>query len=238
MTAVIGSLPAPSAPVTTVAVVAASLLTRVGIAQVLGGDPQVRVTATVAAPAELPAPGQAVDLIIWDQAGHCGGDATQVIVMLAAQAPVLVVAGPGPATDLLALLRAGARGLVTGDASDTEFRSAAAATANGAVYLAAGLAGQLGAELGKQRPDGPLSRREIETLRLIVDGCTHRQVARRLGLTEETVNTYVKRIRGKLNAGNKAELTRKAIDLGYATPHADPPQQPKLASVQPFRRSA
>jgi hypothetical protein len=27
----------------------------------------------------------------------------------------------------------------------------------------------------------------------------------------------VRRIRGKLQAGNKAELTRMAIDLGYAT---------------------
>ncbi len=29
------------------------------------------------------------------------------------------------------------------------------------------------------------------------------------------MNTYVKRIRTKLNAGNKAELTRLAIELGY-----------------------
>jgi len=37
-----------------------------------------------------------------------------------------------------------------------------------------------------------------------------------MGLAETTINTYVKRIRHKLNVGNKAELTRPAIDLGYA----------------------
>jgi DNA-binding NarL/FixJ family response regulator len=35
-----------------------------------------------------------------------------------------------------------------------------------------------------------------------------------MGLTEATVSTYVKRIRSKLNVGNKADLTRTAIELG------------------------
>ncbi|MEK8143043.1 LuxR C-terminal-related transcriptional regulator [Streptomyces sp. M10(2022)] len=39
-------------------------------------------------------------------------------------------------------------------------------------------------------------------------------MARRMDLTEATVSTYVKRIRNKLNVGNKADLTRKAIELG------------------------
>ncbi|MBY8889480.1 LuxR C-terminal-related transcriptional regulator, partial [Streptomyces sp. PTM05] len=45
-------------------------------------------------------------------------------------------------------------------------------------------------------------------------GLTHSQVARRMSLAETTVNTYVKRIRSKLNLGNKADLTRKAVQLG------------------------
>ena len=35
------------------------------------------------------------------------------------------------------------------------------------------------------------------------------------GLSRATVNTYAKRIRTKLNVGNKAELTRMAIELGH-----------------------
>jgi DNA-binding CsgD family transcriptional regulator len=36
-----------------------------------------------------------------------------------------------------------------------------------------------------------------------------------MGLSQATVNTYAKRIRAKLKVGNKAELTRVAIELGY-----------------------
>ena len=66
-------------------------------------------------------------------------------------------------------------------------------------------------------PSTPLGRREVEALRLVARGLTHRQIGTRMGLTEETVNTYLKRIRRKLGAHNKALLTRRAIELGYLT---------------------
>ncbi|GIJ46306.1 hypothetical protein Val02_31920 [Virgisporangium aliadipatigenens] len=65
-----------------------------------------------------------------------------------------------------------------------------------------------------------LAPREVQTLQLIARGLTHAAAARELGLTEATVNTYVKRIRSKLHVGNKAELTRRAIELGYVRPHS------------------
>ncbi|MGI5429084.1 response regulator transcription factor [Streptomyces sp. CA-179760] len=63
-------------------------------------------------------------------------------------------------------------------------------------------------------PDGggfALSARERQVLRLIADGYTHDQTARRLGLSPHTVHTYVKRAKGKLGLGNKAELTRAVL---------------------------
>lgn len=56
-----------------------------------------------------------------------------------------------------------------------------------------------------------LSNREAQVLRQISRGLTHGQVARRLGISPHTVDTYVKRVRAKLGAGNKAELTRAAL---------------------------
>jgi two-component system, NarL family, nitrate/nitrite response regulator NarL len=60
------------------------------------------------------------------------------------------------------------------------------------------------------RPD--LSAREEQTLELIARGFTHAQVATRMGVRKATVDTYVERIRGKLQLGNKAELTRAALE--------------------------
>jgi DNA-binding NarL/FixJ family response regulator len=56
-----------------------------------------------------------------------------------------------------------------------------------------------------------LSKREEQVLLQISFGLTHQQIARRLGISQHTVDTYVKRIRAKLGLGNKAELTRAAF---------------------------
>ncbi|HWH00130.1 MAG TPA: helix-turn-helix transcriptional regulator [Pilimelia sp.] len=58
-----------------------------------------------------------------------------------------------------------------------------------------------------------LSGRERQVLGCIANGFTHHQTARKLGISPHTVDTYIKRIRGKLGVGNKAELTRAAV--GY-----------------------
>ncbi|WP_328379831.1 response regulator transcription factor [Streptomyces sp. NBC_00440] len=56
-----------------------------------------------------------------------------------------------------------------------------------------------------------LSEREQQVLSQIAQGRTHGQIATRLGISQHTVDTYVKRIRVKLDVGNKAELTRAAL---------------------------
>ncbi|MFE4577312.1 response regulator transcription factor [Streptomyces chartreusis] len=61
-----------------------------------------------------------------------------------------------------------------------------------------------------------LSPREQEVLRQIATGMTHSQVAYRIGISQHTVDTYVKRIRAKLGVGNKAQLVRAAIRLAAA----------------------
>jgi DNA-binding NarL/FixJ family response regulator len=64
---------------------------------------------------------------------------------------------------------------------------------------------------GCAKPKVNLSCREEQVLNYIACGFTHGQVARRLGISAHTVDTYVKRIRSKLAVGNKAELTRAAV---------------------------
>ncbi|WP_354645340.1 response regulator transcription factor [Kitasatospora camelliae] len=59
-----------------------------------------------------------------------------------------------------------------------------------------------------------LAPREREVLQHISEGRTYLQTARRMGVTSYTVDTYLRRIRSKSGAGNKAELTRLAISLG------------------------
>jgi DNA-binding NarL/FixJ family response regulator len=76
-----------------------------------------------------------------------------------------------------------------------------------------------------------LTPRETQTLHAVAQCLTHAQAARRLGVTEATVNTYVKRLRAKLNAGNKAELTRIAIERGHMRTRLPHPPSPATGIV-------
>ncbi|MFE2585022.1 LuxR C-terminal-related transcriptional regulator [Streptomyces sp. NPDC059378] len=71
-----------------------------------------------------------------------------------------------------------------------------------------------------------LSERERQVLFEISSGLTHGQIAKRLGISPHTVETYVKRIRAKLGAGNKAELTRVALG-----PETRQPRPPDITSI-------
>jgi DNA-binding NarL/FixJ family response regulator len=93
-----------------------------------------------------------------------------------------------------------------------------------ATVLAAASSGHAGAEAAldiedRAWADGPeLSEREKQVLYYISHGFTHSQAARHLGISRHTVDTYVKRIRSKFKAGNKADLTRAALFRYYAAP--------------------
>ena len=63
-------------------------------------------------------------------------------------------------------------------------------------------------------PTPALTPRELETLRHIASGRTYLQAARQMGLSQHTVDTYLRRIRAKLDINTTAELTRLAIALG------------------------
>lgn len=127
---------------------------------------------------------------------------------------------------MLAAIRAGATGAVGTDATPDELATASSVVSRGDFFVSAGLARMIRGALRQPDPaDGgqvgpPLTPRETETLTLLAQGLTHRQMARRMRLTEETVNTYVKRLRAKLRAANKAELTRKGIAFGYLRANA------------------
>ncbi|MFC3993022.1 response regulator transcription factor [Actinoplanes siamensis] len=116
----------------------------------------------------------------------------------------------GADADPLGLIAAGARAVI---ADEAELGAARAAVLAGGSYLSP-------AVLARLAPSEPvetvrLAPREVAALHCIVAGLTHREAARELGVTEQSFNTYAKRLRRKLGATNKAELTRRAAELGY-----------------------
>jgi DNA-binding CsgD family transcriptional regulator/predicted negative regulator of RcsB-dependent stress response len=71
--------------------------------------------------------------------------------------------------------------------------------------------------LGLRAPDR-LTRREREVLRLMAEGCTNRQIAERLIITEHTVLNHVTHILDKLAATNRAGAVAQALRSGLISP--------------------
>jgi DNA-binding CsgD family transcriptional regulator len=70
------------------------------------------------------------------------------------------------------------------------------------------------AAAGRRTPDGPLSEREIEVLRLVAAGRTNREVAAALTISERTVDRHVSNIFTKLDVSSRAAATAWAYEHG------------------------
>ncbi|MFI0895585.1 DNA-binding response regulator [Streptomyces sp. NPDC020983] len=191
-------------------------LMRRGLESLLSSSPLCHLTAVVAEPGGPGSAGLRVDAVVYGPPDNQLRGLAQGVRRLAAHGRVLVVSDFGGSESVTDVLRAGAYGCVSRQADDDELLRAVVTVARAGVHVDARLAPRLHTELRQSSaaPVSALARRESETLRWIAAGLTHGQIARRMNLTEATVSTYVKRIRSKLNVGNKADLTRKAIELG------------------------
>jgi DNA-binding NarL/FixJ family response regulator len=196
-----------------VAVVAEQPVWRAGLEKLAGEDPGLLVVSAVADVGQLAG---GFDLVVLDVA-RAEVKVGALVGRAKAHGPVLVCAEWPGRSGLTESILAGVRGCVSRHAEQNAVRAAMRVTARGGFYLCERLAERLPAELSRdpQQEPAALGPREVETLRWIASGFTHSQIATRMGLSETTVNTYAKRIRAKLHVGNKAELTRRAIEMGH-----------------------
>ena len=126
--------------------------------------------------------------------------------------------------EVLGALRAGADGYLLKDADPSALRAAVRAAARGEAVLSPGVTRRVMARAAAAphpEPDprlGRLSARELQVLAAIAHGDDNATVAATLGLSPETVRTYVSRILTKLNAGSRAQLVAIAHRSGLAGP--------------------
>jgi DNA-binding NarL/FixJ family response regulator len=208
-------------PTSRIAIVEHYDLVRRGLENLLSVSTPLRVVAVVAELPELDPAEPPADVIVFGPSPTAEKSLTQHIGELTSRGRVLVISDFADWQPVAGALRAGAYGCVTRHADDDELLRAVATVALGGLHVAPSLAARLHTELQLSvSPPLVLARREAEALRLLAAGLTHGQIARRMNLTEATVSTYIKRIRNKLNVGNKADLTRKAIELGLLSEDA------------------
>jgi DNA-binding NarL/FixJ family response regulator len=118
-------------------------------------------------------------------------------------------------------LRVGATGYVLKESAGAELIAAIRAVSSGKIYLSEKIpAREIASYLGGRGSAHPLERitnRERQVLRLIVEGRTSNEVARLLGLSPKSVDTYRSRMMLKLGIGDLPGLVKFAIRHGLTT---------------------
>jgi DNA-binding NarL/FixJ family response regulator len=120
------------------------------------------------------------------------------------------------AEDVIAMIRAGARGYVTKTIEPVELADAVRRIDAGDAVFSPRLAGFVldafaGAMPSDEDPElDQLTTREKDVLRLIARGFAYKQVARKLNISIKTVETHVSSVLRKLQLSNRHELARWA----------------------------
>lgn len=110
----------------------------------------------------------------------------------------------------LRALRAGAAGFLLKNSVRRELLEAIQVVHTGRRYLSAGVA----AEIAVHAVDEPLTNREVDILRLVAEGNANKQIARRMGVAEDTVKANLKNIFAKLDVADRTHAVIQAAKRG------------------------
>ena len=155
-----------------------------------------------------------------------GGDGRAVLEALRAELPQvrwLALSVSDAAEDVIAVIRAGARGYVTKTISGPDLVAAVQRVAEGDVVFSPRLAGFVLDAFAATSPSAPqpedpatdpgldlLSAREREVMQLLARGYTYREIGGRLFISVKTVESHASNVLRKLQLSNRNELTRWA----------------------------
>ena len=195
---------------------------RDGLRCILNAERDIKVIGTVAdgshavREAEQLAPQVAVLGIA--MAGFNGIEATRIIAEKSPAVGVLILSVHSTPVVVQRALDAGALGYLSRECTGDELANAVRAVAAGNRYLSQGLAEKFldhhrGLRRGEQAVE-TLTATERNILKMVAEGESNPGVAKLLGLSPRTVETYRLRLMRKLGIENLASLVRYAIRHG------------------------
>lgn len=199
---------------------------RHGLAEILRREPGFVVVGEASSGVEALAQSRRLrpDIVVMDlvMPGIDGIEATRRITAELPGVRVLALTAESDDDALIPVLRAGGRGLVRKTTAHEDVARAISAVARDGIFLyPSGNRILLGDLVDHpDHADGPLSglsSRERELLRLTAEGFTSREIARKLFLSPNTVDSYRSRLMRRLGIGHKPALVRLALETGLLT---------------------
>ncbi len=200
-------------------------LFRSGVRSELGDEVEVVGEADDVQPAIAGIAEHQPDVVLLDVhlPGGGGQDVVSEITRAHPGVRFLALSASDAPEDVIAVIRAGARGYVTKTISGAELVDAIRRVAAGDAVFSPRLAGFVLDAFALVRPDQRLSPsfdaeldqltpRERDVLRLIARGYTYKEIARELYISAKTVETHVSSVLRKLQLSTRHQLTRWATE--------------------------
>jgi DNA-binding NarL/FixJ family response regulator len=203
-------------------------LFRSGVRSELGGHVEVVGEADDVGPAIALIAERVPDVVLLDVHLPSGGGQAVVSAIRATHPQVrfLALSASDAPEDVIAVIRAGARGYVTKTISGADLVAAVRRIAADDTVFSPRLAGFVLDAFAALPPDGErpsfdpeldqLTPREREVLRLIARGYTYKEIARELYISIKTVESHVSSVLRKLQLSTRHQLTRWATDRRLA----------------------
>jgi len=129
------------------------------------------------------------------------------------QIAVLVLTTYDSDADILRAIEAGANGYLLKDTSREELVQAITASARGESWLTPSVATRLMTQMRQPASDA-LSEREIEVLRLVAKGCSNKEIAFGMHISQATVKTHLIHIFRKLGVNDRTAAVTLALERG------------------------
>lgn len=139
-----------------------------------------------------------------------GVDAIAEIRSRAPSARILVLTTYRGDVQAMRALKAGAAGYLLKDTHYKDFVAAIRKVNAGAEHIAPAIT----RELSMRVPPDLLSPREMDVLREVATGSANKQVASRLGVSDQTVKVHMKSVLAKLGASSRLQAVMTALQRG------------------------
>jgi DNA-binding NarL/FixJ family response regulator len=148
-----------------------------------------------------------------------GIEAARLLKAQSADLKIIMMTSSRDEQDIFAALAAGASGYCTKDVSDDRLLTAIATVIKGDLWLDASVAGKvLGAlpspSSQQDSSHQELSEREMDVLKLIVEGVPNSEISKRLFISPNTVKSHIKHVLDKLSVSDRTQAAVKAIREG------------------------
>lgn len=200
-------------------------LFREGLIQTLRAEPDIEIVGEAGTADEaVRLAGELLpDVVLLDITIPGGGlDAACAITTASPVIKIIMLTASEAEEDVLAALKAGARGYILKGVSGRELVKIVRDVYAGEAYVTPSLAASLLSEMsgalhGPQPPTDPrddLSERERQILEKLAAGMSNREIALQLYLSEKTVKHYMTNILQKLHVRNRVEAALIAQKMG------------------------